>query len=375
MKNTFLVILSVIVAIFIVICGTVIILMQFPQFGGKLLNQKTPVKIVAETTTVVEETTTAVEKETKAETTKPVSYTIKSYIDDTKNINISYPEISGMKDLEQQNNVNNKLYVNALSIVTLYPINAKKQKLSVTPEITYLDDYYITVVYTGQLENPSASGKKSNSVGSSNTSRSTSNGGYYPYTGSSKYSDNPSNNYQIPGQHFNPNISAASHQDRAMLPNANIYSSGYNPVMPTEAIISQNVPGLNGKQVATVISHANTITVPTKKIFYTNTIDLTHCVDVNSSNKVDGKILANYVKSDKVEFVNLTQDEADVKNYIKNVSSSNLVKIFDNSDFRNKLLKNWPTSFSYETDDSIYFSIPVSAKLGDYVLARYKFTK
>ncbi len=366
MKNTFIVILSVIVAIFIVICGTIIVLMQFPDLGGKFLNQTTETQKVIETTTVVETTKKEEIQETIKE--KPVSYTIKSYIDDTKNININYPEVNGMKDTEQQANVNNKLYINALSIVTLYPINPKKQKLSVTPEVVELTDTKITVVYTGQLENPSAS-KTSNTTSSN---RSVRRGSNIPYDGTSKNSDNPSNNYQIPGAHFNPNIAAASSQNFAP---SNVFNNGLYPIMPSEAIVSQVAPGLNGRHVGAVVGQASTKTAETKRIFYANTIDLTHCIDITQDDKVSAKTLANYTISKNIEFVNLSQDEAAVKKYINSYHVDKWHTIFSDSNFRNKLLKNWPKSFSYEMDGNIYFSIPVSSKLGDYVIAKYKYSK
>lgn len=363
MKNTFIVILSVIVAIFIVICGTIIVLMQFPDLGGKILNQTTETQKIIETTTVAETTKAQVEETIKEE---PVSYTIKSYIDDTKNININYPEVKGMKDTEQQVNVNNKLYINALSIVTLYPINPKKQKLSVTPEVVEITDTKITVVYTGQLENPSAT-QSSKTTNSNRTARSSSNS---PYNGSSKYSDNPSNNYQIPGSRFNPSVTGAQNFN-----SANVYNNGLYPLMPTEAVISQIAPALDGRFVGNVVGQASTKSAETKRIFYTNTIDLTHCIDLNHDEKVSAKALANYTISKEIEFVNLTQDEEAVKKYINGYHIDKWQTIFSDSDFRNKLLKKWPTSFSYEIDGNIYFSIPVSSKLGDYVIAKYKYSK
>lgn len=366
MKNTFLVILSVIVAIFIVICGTIIVLMQFPNIGDKILNQTSKTTTIEYDTII--ETETIKEEIVETDIEKPVSYTIKSYIDDTKNININYPEVNGMKDIEQQANVNNKLYINALSIVALYPINPKLQKLTITPEVVEIDNSKITVLYTGQLENPSASTKKR----TTNSSRAAKKSSSIPYDGSSKYSDNPSNNYQIPGAHFNPNIVSSSAQDFS---NYNIYNNGLFPIMPTEAIISQLAPSLDGKQIGSVVGQANTNKVEAKKIFYCNTIDLTYCIDITQDDKVDAKTLANYVISDNIEFVNLNQDEEAVKKYLNSYHIDKWLTVFSESNFRNKLLKNWPKSFSYEVDGDIYFSIPVSSKLGDYVIAKYKYSK
>ena len=62
MKNTFIVILSVIVAIFIIICVTTMFLMQFPDLGGKILNQTTETQKIIDTTIIVETTKVKLKK-------------------------------------------------------------------------------------------------------------------------------------------------------------------------------------------------------------------------------------------------------------------------------------------------------------------------
>ena len=44
-----------------------------------------------------------------------------------------------------------------------------------------------------------------------------------------------------------------------------------------------------------------------------------------------------------------------------------------NADFRNKGLNSWPKIFSYkDVDGTVYFSVKLSSKLGNYAIVKYK---
>ena len=45
--------------------------------------------------------------------------------------------------------------------------------------------------------------------------------------------------------------------------------------------------------------------------------------------------------------------------------------IFENADFPFDAENYWPSTFSYEKQGEIYFSIPVSHSLGDYAIVKF----
>ena len=370
MKNAFLVLLSIIVAIFIVVCSTMLVLMQFPDIGEKFLNKNFSFnnKTQIETTNpyiehnTIEETT---EEEKWVNTETTVSYNIDNYVQD--NANISYPVVYGMSDLKQQAAINNKLYINACSVVVLYPIDTKNQTLSITPEVVDINDRYITVVYSGQLSGKaSKTSSKSTNNSSQTTKKSTSGSSNRSsndyYNGSSKYSDNPSNNYQLPAGGMTPQIPSNN------LPNIQIPGSLTNPFGGIFDVITIT-PG------TPVVGYSSTNSSDAKKIYYTNTIDLTYGIDLKLNDYINPSDLAKYIRKDSVEFYKTNADENDIKKYIKNISESNWTKTFTDCDFRNTGLKSWPKSFSYVLDNDIYAMVPLNSKLGDYCIIKYNYSK
>ena len=82
--------------------------------------------------------------------------------------------------------------------------------------------------------------------------------------------------------------------------------------------------------------------------------------------------MAGYVLSDDVKFNGISADvEAAVLEYRSSLDIDTLTRIFDGADFPLASETQWPESFSYEKQGTIYFSMPVPHALGDYVIVAF----
>ena len=152
MKNKGLVATIVVLIAVIITLIAVMVLMQMPTIlnnGGIAANvtgKKEPTIVSTVETTEnksdIKETTEAL----PILTTKVENHT--AYKD---HVSIDYPQIVGMNDASMQEKINNKIKVNALSIVPLYPISTAVQNLTISCEVKHLDENYITIVYEGKV--------------------------------------------------------------------------------------------------------------------------------------------------------------------------------------------------------------------------------
>lgn len=107
-------------------------------------------------------------------------------------------------------------------------------------------------------------------------------------------------------------------------------------------------------------------------VFYTNTIDLNSGSDLGLSDYTDPYTMAGYVLSDDVQFQNLSgQTLSAVLEERKLTDINGYTAIFEEADFPLDPSKGWPSSFSYEKQGEIYFSIPVSHAAGDYAVVKF----
>jgi len=112
-------------------------------------------------------------------------------------------------------------------------------------------------------------------------------------------------------------------------------------------------------------------------IFYSNTIDLKSITNLGLKDFTDAYTMAGYVLSDDVILSGADSDIA--KGFMakrKDTTLDQYTTCFKNSDFPLKTgldgkTTSWPDTFSYEQDGNVYFTIPVSHALGDYVIVEY----
>lgn len=112
-----------------------------------------------------------------------------------------------------------------------------------------------------------------------------------------------------------------------------------------------------------------------QKIYYTNMIDLKTGNDMKLSDFVtDLNALAKYLRSSKVEFANIYDDDRKaVREYVNKTVQSKYVEQMKAADFKNESMTTWPKIFSYrDSDGVVYFSVKLSSKLGNYAIVRYE---
>lgn len=210
--------------------------------------------------------TTAAETASQTSEASSVSASIKTYT--SGKITIEYPAVDKMEDSTKQEQVNDLLKSNALSIIRVNGIDESKDSLAVKCKVVSVDRKRITAVYTGTLFSEGAA---------------------YP-----------------------PNL------------------------------------------------------------FYTNTVNLTQVQDLGLGDFTDAYTMAGYVLSDDVVFSDLDAEmQAQVLEYRSTLDIDTINKIFAEADFPLSSETEWPESFSYEKQGTIYFSLPVPHALGDYVIVSF----
>lgn len=107
-------------------------------------------------------------------------------------------------------------------------------------------------------------------------------------------------------------------------------------------------------------------------LFYSNTVNLLQAQDLGFDDFTDAYTMAGYVLSDDVKFSGISADvESAVLEYRSSLDIDALTTVFDGADFPLSQDTQWPESFSYEKQGTIYFSMPVPHALGDYVLVAF----
>lgn len=113
-----------------------------------------------------------------------------------------------------------------------------------------------------------------------------------------------------------------------------------------------------------------------KKIIFTNNINLDTGKSIGLTDFADPLTIANYILSDDVELENATNAQAaGFAEYKKTLSVDTLKALLDDADFplikKNDVNEGFPKLFSYESGGDIFIAIPLSHELGDYVLVKY----
>lgn len=221
-------------------------------------------------TSKITETTTAPKTAKAAVAKKTIEATTKSYQDEK--VNISYPEITGLKDEKLTGEVNERIQKNATSIIEAMKLDPSTTSLEIQGEIISSTDKRVTIAYTGKIT-------------------------------------------QADGT--------------------------------------------------------------VKNVFFTNTINATTGKDMGLSDFVDPQTMAGYILSNDVKLYQaseeLTKKFFDTRHKL---SYDDYLAILTASDFpldtdAEGKVTGFPQSFSYEKNGDIYFTIPVSSEMGDYVIIKY----
>lgn len=105
-------------------------------------------------------------------------------------------------------------------------------------------------------------------------------------------------------------------------------------------------------------------------VFYTNTIDVNKAENIQLKKYADPYTMAGYVLSGDCTFYGAAPELTTALMEAKNSTTlQQYTTLFTNADF--PFQGTFPTSFSYEYEGSIFFSIPVAHALGDYAIVVY----
>lgn len=107
------------------------------------------------------------------------------------------------------------------------------------------------------------------------------------------------------------------------------------------------------------------------KLFYSNTIDINEVKNIGFDRYADPYTMAGYVMSDDCRFLEKTEQQAaELRSWLhKEGTIESYTTMFKQADF--PFDSDFPSSFSYEYDGGICFSVPVSHNLGDYAIVIY----
>ena len=428
MKNKGLIATIVILVAVIITLIAVVFLMQMPtilsgdSLASRFLNSKKETTIISTTETV--ETTKETETETTTIPLPKVTTKIENFNGYNNHVSIDYPQIEGMDDLDLQARINEKIKTNAISIVPLYPISTALQNLTIACEVKRFDEDYITIIYTGRVVGKTNKGNTSSGSSNNNTGNSNRVNGKDPYldgfidplaglnqptmniippssiTNNVETTTNKSSNVEIhkAGEGYNtssnyktgtadegpvvttiPHPTAAAHTSSMHVYEDNTASNNpkyqENATSVGNSIVNAAPSYYSGaSNNYPVYGYTNVSTVD-QKIFYTNTVDLKTGLDVTLSDYVaDLEKLSKWTRSSKVEFLNVEDgDRKKVREYINLTVQPRYLDQMKNADFRNKGLNTWPKIFSYkDVDGTVYFSVKLSSKLGNYAIVKYK---
>lgn len=138
--------------------------------------------------------------------------------------------------------------------------------------------------------------------------------------------------------------------------------------------IKCQVPALTRKRITALYTgYASADGAPHPvNLFYSNTYDLIAGTDLGLSDFADPYTMAGYVLSDDVQFEETGKGSlADVLEARQMMDIAYYTDIFTKADFPFDAEVTWPSSFSYEKQGIIYFSIPVPHAIGDYAIIKF----
>ncbi len=106
-------------------------------------------------------------------------------------------------------------------------------------------------------------------------------------------------------------------------------------------------------------------------VFYTNTIDIETLKNLGFSDYADPYTQAGYVLSSDVQLYDINDDQlADFKESRERYGLDYYKELFEGADFPMKE-EYFPGCFSYSKDGYLYYSVPVSHAVGDYVIVKF----
>ena len=172
------------------------------------------------------------------------------------------------------------------------------------------------------------------------------------------------------------NSKIESSVNKAIEDNAKLALDSFTSNAGSTAELKYNVKNQSRNRMSIVYTGTLKTGNESKKIIFTNNINLDTGESIGLTDFADPLTIANYILSDDVELENATNTQAaGFTEYKKNLTVDTLKALLEDADFplikKNDVNEGFPKIFSYESGGDIFIAIPLSHELGDYVLVKY----
>ena len=164
--------------------------------------------------------------------------------------------------------------------------------------------------------------------------------------------------------------------NKAIEDNAKLALDSFTSNAGSTAELKYNVKNQSRNRMSIVYTGTLKTGNESKKIIFTNNINLDTGESIGLTDFADPLTIANYILSDDVELENATNTQAaGFSEYKKTLSVDTLKALLEDADFplikKNDVNEGFPKLFSYESGGDIFIAMPLSHELGDYVLVKY----
>ena len=172
------------------------------------------------------------------------------------------------------------------------------------------------------------------------------------------------------------NSKIESSVNKAIEDNAKLALDSFTSNAGSTAELKYNVKNQSRNRMSIVYTGTLKTGNESKKIIFTNNINLDTGESIGLTDFADPLTIANYILSDDVELENATNNQAaGFTEYKKNLTVDTLKALLEDADFplikKNDVNEGFPKLFSYESGGDIFIAMPLSHELGDYVLVKY----
>ena len=164
--------------------------------------------------------------------------------------------------------------------------------------------------------------------------------------------------------------------NKAIEDNAKLALDSFTSNAGSTAELKYNVKNQSRNRMSIVYTGTLKTGNESKKIIFTNNINLDTGESIGLTDFADPLTIANYILSDDVVLENASNSQAaGFAEYKKTLSVDTLKALLEDADFplikKNDVNEGFPKMFSYESGGDIFISLPISHELGDYVLVKY----
>lgn len=164
--------------------------------------------------------------------------------------------------------------------------------------------------------------------------------------------------------------------NKAIEDNAKLALDSFTSNAGSTAELKYNVKNQSRNRMSIVYTGTLKTGNESKKIIFTNNINLDTGESIGLTDFADPLTIANYILSDDVELENATNTQAaGFAEYKKNLTVDTLKALLEDADFplikKNDVNEGFPKLFSYESGGDIFIAMPLSHELSDYVLVKY----